>query len=189
MSSRTSLVPVVGVAGFLALLTGVSSYLASSNPLVGLIGLIGALVAGAAVVILLPEPKPAETPAPPTMAPAVVPAVAPTVAPALAPAAGTATIGDPDRTNLVQICIYVRDRVTSTALASRLDQALEQVGVRTVEPTGERFDPSHHEAGGALPTTDEALVGTIATVEAPGYADRGVLLRPPVVTVYQRRQA
>jgi molecular chaperone GrpE (heat shock protein) len=58
-----------------------------------------------------------------------------------------------------------------------------------VEPTGERFDPSHHEAGGALPTTDDDLVGKIAAVEAPGYADRGVLLRPPVVTVYQRRKS
>ncbi len=166
MSSRASLVPAVGVAAFLALLTGVCSYLASGRLLVGLVGLIGALVAGAAVLILLLEYRPAEEDPP---------------APAEA--------GDQDRSNLVQICIYMRDRVTSTALASRLDQALAQVGVRTVEPTGERFDPSHHEAGGALPTTDEALVGTIATVEAPGYADRGALLRPPVVTVYQRRQA
>ena len=164
MSSRPSLVPAIGVAAFLALLTGVGSYLAGGRPLVALIGLVGALVAGAAVLILLPEDA----------RPASEPVVA---------------SGDQDRNNLVQTCIYVRDRVTSTALANRLDQALAQVGVRTVEPTGERFDPSHHEAGGALPTTDEALVGTIATVEAPGYADRGVLLRPPVVTVYQRRQA
>jgi hypothetical protein len=40
-----------------------------------------------------------------------------------------------------------------------------------------------------VPTSDEALVGTIAAVESPGYADRGVLLRAPVVTVYQRRRA
>ena len=165
MSSRPSLVPVAGVAALLALLTGAATWLASGKPLVGLIGLIGALAAAVAVVIL--------------NAPPAVPAAAPA-------AAGT---GDADRTTLVQACIYLRDRVTSTALASRLDQALRQVGVSTVEPTGERFDPSHHEAGGALPTTDDTLVGMIATVEAPGYADRGVLLRPPVVTVYQRRQA
>ena len=162
MSSRPSLVPAIGVAAFLALLTGVGSYLAGGRPLVALIGLVGALVAGAAVLILLPPPRPATR--------AVTPA-------------------DVERNSLVRTCIYLRDRLTSTALASRLDEALAQVGVRTVEPTGERFDPSHHEAGGALPTADEALVGTIATVEAPGYADRGVLLRPPVVTVYQRRQA
>jgi len=122
-----------------------------------------ALASGAALLILTARPARTE--------PAAVPA------------------GDADRGTLVQLCIYLRDRLTSTALATRLDQALNQVGVSTVEPTGERFDPSHHEAGGTLPTTDSKLVGTIATVEAPGYADRGVLLRPPVVTVYQRRQA
>ena len=163
MSSRPSLVPVAGVAALLALLTGAATWLASGKPLVGLIGLIGALAAAVAVVILGTAPA--------------------------APIPATAATGDADRTTLVQACIYLRDRVTSTALASRLDQALRQVGVSTVEPTGERFDPSHHEAGGTLPTTDKALVGMIATVEAPGYADRGVLLRPPVVTVYQRRQA
>jgi hypothetical protein len=170
MSSRPSLVPVAGVAAFLALLTGGATYLASSKPLVGLIGLVGALASGAAVLILSGQPGP---PAPATAT--------------AAPAGDTA--GDTDRGTLVRACIYLRDRVTSTALATRLDQALRQVGVSTVEPTGERFDPSHHEAGGALPTTDDALVGTIATVEAPGYADRGVLVRPPVVTVYQRRRA
>jgi hypothetical protein len=168
MSSRPSPVPAAGVAAFLALLTGGATWLASGKPLVGLIGLIGALASGVAVLILS---APAGDTAP--------------VADTLAPAGDTA--GDTDRGALVQACIYLRDRVTSTALATRLDQALHQVGVSTVEPAGERFDPSHHEAGGALPTTDDALVGTIATVEAPGYADRGVLLRPPVVTVYQRR--
>jgi hypothetical protein len=172
MSSRPSPVSAAGVAAFLALLTGGATWLASGKPLVGLIGLIGALASGAAVLILS---APAGGPAPAADAPA--------------PAGDTAgdTVGETDRSSLVQACIYLRDRVTSTALATRLDQALHQVGVSTVEPTGERFDPSHHEAGGALPTTDDALVGMIATVEAPGYADRGVLLRPPVVTVYQRR--
>jgi GrpE protein len=162
-SPRPSLVPAAGVAAFLALLTGGATWLASDKPLVGLIGLIGALASGAALLILTARPARTE--------PAAVPA------------------GDADRGTLVQLCIYLRDRLTSTALATRLDQALNQVGVSTVEPTGERFDPSHHEAGGTLPTTDSKLVGMIATVEAPGYADRGVLLRPPVVTVYQRRQA
>jgi hypothetical protein len=162
MSSRPSLVPAAGVAGFLALLTGGATYLASGKPLVGVIGVVGALASGVAVLIL----GGADRSAPPPDA-----------------VAGTA-----ERATLVRVCVYLRDRVTSTALASRLDQALHQVGVSTVEPTGERFDPSHHEAGGTLPTTDAALVGTIAAVETPGYADRGVLLRPPVVTVYQRRQ-
>jgi GrpE protein len=96
-------------------------------------------------------------------------------------------VPDADRAALIQTCIYLRERVTSSALASRIDQALAQVGVDPVDPTGQRFDPGHHEAGGTVATTDDALVGTIAAVEAPGYADRGVPLRAPVVTVYQRR--
>jgi hypothetical protein len=90
-----------------------------------------------------------------------------------------------ERAALVRTCIYVRDRVTSVALAERLDRGLAEVGVDLIDPTGERFDPSQHEAGGTQGTDDPALVGTVAMVEVPGYADRGVVLRVPVVTVYQ----
>jgi hypothetical protein len=166
MSPRHSRLLAAGFAAILAVLTGIAADLASGRPLLGLIGLVGALAAAAPLLALVPAgaPRPGAT----------VP-----TSPAPAP--------DPDRASLVQTCIYLRDRVTSTALATRLDQTLAQVGVRPVVPTGQRFDPSHHEAGGALPTADDKLVGTIAAVEAPGYADRGMLLRPPVVTVYQRR--
>jgi GrpE len=93
-----------------------------------------------------------------------------------------------DRAALVQACIYVRDRVTSRALADRLGAALREAGVATLEPTGVKFDPSHHEAGGAAPSDDPAKIGSIAAVEVPGYADRGGrVLRVPVVTVYQAR--
>jgi len=90
-----------------------------------------------------------------------------------------------DRQTLVRACIYVRDRVTSKALADRLGAALHDVGVSTLEPAGERFDPSHHEAGSAAPSDDPDKVGRIAAVEVPGYSDRGRILRAPVVTVYQ----
>jgi hypothetical protein len=144
----------------LAVLTAVVVYLLG-GPLAALTALVGCVVAIAAA---LSAARLAGTTAPP------------------ADRDGT----DPDRASLVSTCIYLRDRVTSTALAGRLDDALAAVGVCPVDPTGERFDPTHHEAGGALATTDDTLVGTIAAVEAPGYSDRGVLLRPPVVTVYQR---
>jgi GrpE len=141
----------------LAVFTGVVVYLLTGRALIGVTALAGAAVCGA--LPLLPGRR---------VEPAAVPS-------------------DPDRTNLVQTCIYLRDRVTSPALAGRIDRALAQVGVDPVDPTGQRFDPSHHEAGGTVATTDDGLVGTIAAVEAPGYADRGVPLRAPVVTVYQRR--
>jgi len=91
-----------------------------------------------------------------------------------------------DRKTLIKAAIYVRDRVTSKALADRLGAALHDAGVQTLEPTGARFDPAHHEAGGATPSDDPSKVGSIAAVEVPGYADRGGrILRAPVVTVYQ----
>jgi hypothetical protein len=93
---------------------------------------------------------------------------------------------DADRAALIRACIYVRDRVTSRALADRLAAALRDAGITVVEPVGDRFDPARHEAGGATPVTDPALTGTIAAVEVPGYVDRtGRVLRAPVVTVYQ----
>ncbi|BCJ35397.1 hypothetical protein Athai_29000 [Actinocatenispora thailandica] len=90
-----------------------------------------------------------------------------------------------ERGSLIQTCVYVRDRATSKAIADVLGRSLQEVGVTTVAPVGARFDPAHHEAGGATPTTDSALAGTIAAVEVPGYVDRGVVLRAPVVTVYK----
>jgi hypothetical protein len=93
---------------------------------------------------------------------------------------------DADRAALVRACIYVRDRVTSRALADRLAAALRDAGITVVEPVGDRFDPARHEAGGATPAVDPSLTGTIAAVEVPGYVDRtGRVLRAPVVTVYQ----
>jgi hypothetical protein len=86
----------------------------------------------------------------------------------------------------VRACIYVRDRVTSRALADRLAAALRDAGVTVVEPVGDRFDPARHEAGGATPSSDPSMTVTIAAVYVPGYVDRtGRVLRPPVVTVYQ----
>jgi hypothetical protein len=99
------------------------------------------------------------------------------------PAAG------PDRAVLRDACIYVRDRTTSRALADHLGTALADAGVRTVAPTGDRFDPARHEAGGAAPSPDPAADGTIAVVDLPGYTDRdGHILRVPVVTVYRTGQ-
>lgn len=144
---------------FLAGFTGAVIWLLTGRPMVGITALAGALAAGTLALLLAPrqpEPSAAERPA-----------------------------DGPDRASLVRTCIYLRDRVTSTALASRLDQTLTEVGVTALEPAGERFDPGHHEAGGTVSTTDDALAGTIAAVETPGYADRGVLLRAPVVTVYR----
>jgi len=136
-----------------------------------------AFVGGALLLLLLLAARGQRTPTP-VSAPVSAP-------PAPAPARGNAR-AEADRTTLVQAIIYVRDRVTSKALADRLGTALRDAGIDTLEPTGVRFDPAHHEAGGSAPSDDPAKIGSIAAVEVPGYADRGGrILRPPVVTVYQ----
>ena len=63
-----------------------------------------------------------------------------------------------DRATLIRACIYLRDRITSTALAQRLDQALAEVGVVTLNPVGEPFDPTWQEAAGVEATHDPAHV-------------------------------
>jgi hypothetical protein len=139
----------------------------------------GALLAGALVLVLVglgPRPAPASP---------RVPAPRPAGGPPAPGGDSTRRRLEADREALVRACIYVRDRLTSKALADRLGSALREVGVSAVEPAGERFDPSHHEAGGAAPSKDPEKVGRIAAVEVPGYSDRGRVLRPPVVTVYQ----
>ncbi len=90
-----------------------------------------------------------------------------------------------DRARLVQVCIYTRDRCTSAALVERLGQTLEEVGVVTMAPDGQPFDPTRHEAGGSQVAPEPGAAGTIAAVEVPGYSDRGTVLRAPVVTVYR----
>jgi len=102
-----------------------------------------------------------------------------------APAGTAAPVDQAGRGALIAACLYVRDRLTSAALAQRLDQGLAEAGVTMLAPVGERFDPARHEAGGTTPAPDPALDGTVAVVEIPGYADRGTLLRAPVVTVYR----
>jgi GrpE len=109
---------------------------------------------------------------------------APVTAPAPVIAAGDGAAAQ-ERARLVAASLYLRDRLTSKALTDRLDQELAAVGVVPVAPQGERFDPAVHTAEGAQPTAEPGLVGTIARVDAPGWADRGVLLRPASVTVYQ----
>ncbi len=161
----------LAVAALVAVATGVAVWLVSGEPLAAGCALAGT---AAAVALVLALPGAGGT------APAAVTATAAVTAPA---GAGPGDVGG--RGELITACLYVRDRLTSAALAQRLDQALERAGVTLLDPIGERFDPARHEAGGTTPAPDPALAGTVALVEVPGYADHGTLLRAPVVTVYQ----
>ncbi|PPK68002.1 nucleotide exchange factor GrpE [Actinokineospora auranticolor] len=89
-----------------------------------------------------------------------------------------------ERRSMVALCLYAHDRARSSGVAERIEEGLAAVGVVALRPDGERFDPAFHEAGGTVGTDDAALDGTVAETEVVGFSDRGVLLRPPIVTVY-----
>lgn len=92
-----------------------------------------------------------------------------------------------DRQALIQLCLYALDRARSGGVVERIEQGLAGIGVTAVRPDGQRFDPSRHEAGGAVLTDDPALDGVVAETEVVGFADQDHLLRAPVVTVYTKR--
>lgn len=89
-----------------------------------------------------------------------------------------------DRATLVDAVIHALDRSGSEAVRARLLDALGAVGVRAVGEAGERFDTALHEAVGSEPATEPGLVGTIATVDQPGFVDGESLLRPARVVVF-----
>ena len=63
-----------------------------------------------------------------------------------------------------------------------LDAALEQVGIVELDPQGEPFDPSHHEAMTMQPSATTEP-NTVLTVIQKGYAIHDRLLRPARVIV------
>jgi hypothetical protein len=91
-----------------------------------------------------------------------------------------------ERRSLVALCLYALDRAKSPGVVERLEEGLAGVGVDAIRPEGVRFDPAYHEAGGTVATGDETLDGVVAETEVVGFADRGTVLRPPIVTVYSK---
>lgn len=63
-----------------------------------------------------------------------------------------------------------------------LNSALEQVGIREVDPHGEPFDPALHEAMAMAPS-EEAEPGTVIEVFQKGYSIHDRLLRAARVVV------
>jgi molecular chaperone GrpE len=93
-----------------------------------------------------------------------------------------------ERDSLVQLCLYAMDRARSAGVAERLEEGLAGIGVLAIRPDGDLFDPARHEAGGTAPTQDVTMDGVVAETEVVGFADRGRLLRAPIVTVYKTQQ-
>ena len=93
-----------------------------------------------------------------------------------------------ERRALVQLCLYALDRARSPGVVERLEEGLAGIGVSALRPDGDVFDPAHHEAGGTQPTQDLTMDGVVAETEVVGFADRGRLLRAPIVIVYKAQQ-
>jgi molecular chaperone GrpE len=90
-----------------------------------------------------------------------------------------------ERRVLLDLLIYAWDRAKSPGVWQRLATGLADIGVEVIRPDGLPFDPTAHEVGGVEPTTDPALHDTVAETELAGFADRGVVLREPIVVVYR----
>ena len=56
-------------------------------------------------------------------------------------------------------------------------------GISRIEPLGEPFDPSRHDAVTTVPITDQYGEGNVAGIAAPGYLIGDDVLRPATVAV------
>ena len=68
-------------------------------------------------------------------------------------------------------------------IASQLQRALEDNGLKEIDPTGQKFDPIRDEATNFEPVTDAKLDGMVTTVIAKGYSYHGRVLKAPKVKV------
>lgn len=73
-------------------------------------------------------------------------------------------------------------REGSEATLKLLLATMQRFGVEELDPQGEPFDPTHHEAMTMEPSPD-VEPGTVVTVFQKGYALNGRLLRPARVVV------
>jgi molecular chaperone GrpE len=85
-----------------------------------------------------------------------------------------AAAGDRADDPFVQGVALVRQQFLST---------LEGLGVVRVDPIGQMFDPTKHEAVSTSPATDDTPTGQIVGVIRPGYLIGDEALRPAMVAV------
>ena len=73
----------------------------------------------------------------------------------------------------------------AVALVDRkLRKELEAAGVERIDPAGQPFDPSLHEAVSAVPPARPELDHTVSATFQTGYRFKGTLVRPARVQVY-----
>jgi molecular chaperone GrpE (heat shock protein) len=86
---------------------------------------------------------------------------------------------------LALACLHLADSVTSPVLRADIDRALQAAGYQTLDPVGQPFDPSVHEAVERRGTTDARTHNVVAATYRAGWYGRGQLLRSPEVAVYR----
>jgi molecular chaperone GrpE len=69
-------------------------------------------------------------------------------------------------------------------LDKKLQKELQAVGLERLDPVGEPFDPSLHEAVSVVPPPTKAQDHQVAATFQPGYRFKGTLVRPARVQVY-----
>lgn len=74
-------------------------------------------------------------------------------------------------------------RVGVEYIFGQLKKALEESGLKEIDPIGQKFDPIRDEAIGFDPVTDEKLDHTVTTVIQKGYSVSGKTLKAPKVKV------
>ncbi|HEU4699250.1 MAG TPA: nucleotide exchange factor GrpE [Gemmatimonadales bacterium] len=66
----------------------------------------------------------------------------------------------------------------------KLRKELEAAGVEKIDPAGQPFDPSQHEAVSVVPAPAPAQDHVVSATFQPGYRFKGVLVRPARVQVF-----
>lgn len=74
-----------------------------------------------------------------------------------------------------------------TAVDRKLWKELEAAGVERIDPTGESFDPSEHEAVSVVAPPSPAKDHTVSATFQTGYRFKGAMIRPARVQVFSEQ--
>ncbi len=79
---------------------------------------------------------------------------------------------------------YEAYREAFDLLQKKLYKHLEGTGLKVIDPVGEPFDPTEHDAIAVTPADDPAKVNHVAATFQTGYEFRDIVLRPARVQVF-----
>jgi molecular chaperone GrpE len=69
----------------------------------------------------------------------------------------------------------------------KLSKELQAAGLERIDPVGEAFDPSLHEAVSTIPAPTRDQDHLVSATFQPGYRFKGTLVRPARVQVYSEQ--